>query len=206
MQSTLDRYGAGIQITQVQLQKVDPAKQVIDRLPAPTLSGRRTRRRLTLTRLFQRRAAVPRRSPRTPKPIASRLSPRPRARRPVFLKSTTNTRRRPRSLVSACIWKPWNDCSEAPIRSSWIPERRVALSLICRSTSSCVGRKLRLKREAGDDGYRLSQHELANLVGATRENVNKCRSHGCRLLCCADIQRAYGCCGFHWCHNGSPRF
>ena len=30
MQSTLDRYGAGIQITQVQLQKVDPAKQVID--------------------------------------------------------------------------------------------------------------------------------------------------------------------------------
>jgi modulator of FtsH protease HflK len=30
MQSTLDRYGAGIQITQVQLQKVDPPSQVID--------------------------------------------------------------------------------------------------------------------------------------------------------------------------------
>jgi membrane protease subunit HflK len=30
MQSTLDRYGAGVQITQVQLQKVDPPKQVID--------------------------------------------------------------------------------------------------------------------------------------------------------------------------------
>jgi membrane protease subunit HflK len=30
MQSTLDRYGAGIQITQVQLQKVDPPAQVID--------------------------------------------------------------------------------------------------------------------------------------------------------------------------------
>ena len=30
IQSTLDRYGAGVQITQVQLQKVDPPKQVID--------------------------------------------------------------------------------------------------------------------------------------------------------------------------------
>ena len=30
MQSTLNRYGSGIQITQVQLQKVDPPKQVID--------------------------------------------------------------------------------------------------------------------------------------------------------------------------------
>jgi membrane protease subunit HflK len=30
MQSTLDRYGSGIQVTQVQLQKVDPPAQVID--------------------------------------------------------------------------------------------------------------------------------------------------------------------------------
>jgi membrane protease subunit HflK len=30
MQSTLDHYGAGIQVTQVQLQKVDPPAQVID--------------------------------------------------------------------------------------------------------------------------------------------------------------------------------
>src|SRR5436189_5694127 len=30
MQSVLDKYGAGIQITQVQLQKVDPPSQVID--------------------------------------------------------------------------------------------------------------------------------------------------------------------------------
>ncbi len=30
MQTTLDHYGAGIQVTQVQLQKVDPPKQVID--------------------------------------------------------------------------------------------------------------------------------------------------------------------------------
>lgn len=30
MQTTLDNYGAGIQVTQVQLQKVDPPKQVID--------------------------------------------------------------------------------------------------------------------------------------------------------------------------------
>ena len=32
MQSVLDKYGAGIQITQVQLQKVDPPSQVIDSL------------------------------------------------------------------------------------------------------------------------------------------------------------------------------
>src|SRR5207237_3168944 len=30
MQKTLDQYGAGIQVTQVQLQKVDPPAQVID--------------------------------------------------------------------------------------------------------------------------------------------------------------------------------
>src|SRR5262249_45346559 len=30
MQTTLDKYGSGIQITQVQLQKVDPPSQVID--------------------------------------------------------------------------------------------------------------------------------------------------------------------------------
>ena len=30
MQSTLDKYGSGIQITLVQLQKVDPPSQVID--------------------------------------------------------------------------------------------------------------------------------------------------------------------------------
>src|SRR5207253_10759372 len=30
MQRTLDHYGAGVQITQVQLQKVDPPQQVID--------------------------------------------------------------------------------------------------------------------------------------------------------------------------------
>ncbi len=30
MQKTLDSYGAGVQVTQVQLQKVDPPAQVID--------------------------------------------------------------------------------------------------------------------------------------------------------------------------------
>ena len=35
-----------------------------------------------------------------------------------------NTRRRPTSPASACIWKPWSGCSGEPTRSSSIPELR----------------------------------------------------------------------------------
>ena len=80
MQKTLDHYGAGIQVTQVQLQKVDPPAQVLDsfrtarRRSMP--NGRRTRRRPMPTGSSPRGAAAWRRSPRRPKPIASRPSPR----------------------------------------------------------------------------------------------------------------------------------
>ena len=54
MQRTLDHYGAGILVQQVQLQKVDPPSQVIDafrdvQAAAPISSAPSTRRRPTPT-------------------------------------------------------------------------------------------------------------------------------------------------------------
>ena len=54
-----------------------------------------TRRRPTPTGSYRKRAAAPPRSPRTPKPIASRPSPRPTARPRASCRFTINTRRRP---------------------------------------------------------------------------------------------------------------
>ncbi len=45
MQSTLNKYGAGITITQVQLQKVDPPSQVIELVPRRAGGSRRSRAR-----------------------------------------------------------------------------------------------------------------------------------------------------------------
>ena len=76
MQKTLDDYGAGVVIQQVQLQKVDPPTQVIDafrdvQAARSDLERAQTRRRPTPTTSCRRRAATPPRSPRTPKPIKS---------------------------------------------------------------------------------------------------------------------------------------
>ena len=91
MQKVLDTYQAGIQVTQVQMQKVDPPAQVIDasatcRRRAPTSNARRTRGRPTPTASCPRRAAGRRRSSRRPKPIASRPSPKPRGQAARFSK------------------------------------------------------------------------------------------------------------------------
>ena len=85
MQKTLDSYGAGIQITQVQMQKVDPPAQVIDafrdvQAARADLERCRTRRRPMPTASFPKRADARRRSCRPPKATGSRRSPRPRAR------------------------------------------------------------------------------------------------------------------------------
>ena len=45
MQRTLDEYGAGVQVTQVQMQKVDPPAQVIDVVPRRAGGARRPRAR-----------------------------------------------------------------------------------------------------------------------------------------------------------------
>lgn len=85
IQRTLDSYGAGILISQVQMQKVDPPAQVIDafrdvQAARANLEQCRTRRRPTPTRSCRRHADVRRRSRRPPKATGSRRSPRPRAR------------------------------------------------------------------------------------------------------------------------------
>src|SRR5215813_13719091 len=116
---------------------------------APTASGHRTKRRVTPTRWCPRRAGAPRRSPRAPKPIATRRWPKPRAPRRAFSRSTTNTRRRRTSPDNACIWRPWSGCSGVPIKSSWT--REAASFLICRSISSRGGRRRRRRREAADE-------------------------------------------------------
>ncbi len=87
MQKTLDDYDAGVIVQQVQLQKVDPPMQVIDAF--------RTKPRPMPIGSCRKRAAAPPRSPRIPKPIANRLSPKPRVRRRGSRKFTNNTRRRP---------------------------------------------------------------------------------------------------------------
>lgn len=61
IQQILDQYQAGIEVTQVQLQKVDPPQQVIDafrdvQAAAPTRSVCRTRRKPTATTFFPVRA------------------------------------------------------------------------------------------------------------------------------------------------------
>jgi HflK protein len=161
MQSVLDKYGAGIQITQVQLQKVDPPSQVIDafrdvQAARADLERSQNEAQTYANKVVPERADAPRRSPRTPKPIASRRWPRLRARRHASSRSTMNTRRRPMSPASACIWKPWNGCSEAPTRSSWI--REVGSFPICRSTSSRGDRRRRRRRKAADETQSRGRH------------------------------------------------
>jgi modulator of FtsH protease HflK len=99
MQKTLDDYGAGVVVQQVQLQKVDPPTQVLDAFrdvqAALISSVRRTKPRPTPTESCRKRAAVPPRLSRTPKPIANRPSLKRRARPRVSRKCTSNTKRRP---------------------------------------------------------------------------------------------------------------
>ncbi|MEJ0041385.1 MAG: SPFH domain-containing protein [Rhizomicrobium sp.] len=73
MQKTLDLYGAGVTITNVTMQKVDPPGEVIDayrdvQAARATRSGRATRRKASPTRSSRRPAATRPASSRTPRP------------------------------------------------------------------------------------------------------------------------------------------
>src|SRR5665647_2106230 len=84
MQKTLDHYGAGFIVQQVQLQKVDPPTQVIDSFrdvqAALEIGARRTRRRLTPTGWCRKRAATWRASRRPRRPTSRRPWRKPPAR------------------------------------------------------------------------------------------------------------------------------
>lgn len=100
LQATLDSYGAGIEITEVRLQKVDPPAQVLDafrdvQAARADQSVCATRPRPTPTPSSRGHAATRRRSRRPPKRIANRSSPKRRARPDVSFRSTRNTGRRP---------------------------------------------------------------------------------------------------------------
>ena len=102
MQRTLDSYGAGIQIDQVQLQKVDPPAEVIDAF-RDVQAARADKERLqneAYAYANQGGAGGARSRPtascRAPKATSSRSSTTPPVRRRASCRSTTNTRRRPR--------------------------------------------------------------------------------------------------------------
>src|SRR6516164_2727115 len=124
MQKTLDDYGAGVTVQQVQLQKVDPPMQVIDAFRDVQAARSDLERAQNEAQTYANRVV----------PEASRPSLKARARPPASAKSTSNTRRRPTSRASASISKPWSACSAAPTRPSSIPagSRARASCLICR--------------------------------------------------------------------------
>ncbi len=101
MQKTLDNYGAGILVQQVQLQKVDPPTQVIDAFrdvqAARSDLERAAERGADLRQPRGAGGARPRRQdhPGRRSLSRSRPSPTPTARPRASCRSTSNTRRRP---------------------------------------------------------------------------------------------------------------
>ena len=98
MQKTLDSYGAGIVVQQVQLQKVDPPTQVIDAFRDVQAARSDMERAQNEAQTYANRVVPEARGravSRTPKPIANRPSLKRRARPRVSRKCTSNTKRRP---------------------------------------------------------------------------------------------------------------
>ena len=130
MQKVLDSYQAGIQVTQVQMQKVDPPAQVIDAFrdvqaaradleraqnEAQTYANRVVpEARGQAAQIQQAAEAYREQTVAEAKGQAARFSQGLRA----------NTRRRRRSRASASIWRRWSACSAAPTRSSSIPDQQ----------------------------------------------------------------------------------
>jgi membrane protease subunit HflK len=150
MQKTLDHYGAGILVQQVQLQKVDPPTQVIDAFRDVQAARADLERSVNESQTYANKV-VPeaRRSRKARKPTSRRPWRKPPVRPRASSRSTSSTRRRPKSPVSACISKPWNACSAAPTRSSWTPAAKAAAAwcLTCRWVNLTVRRNRGPRRE-----------------------------------------------------------
>ena len=111
MQKTLDSYGAGVTITRVQMQKVDPPEQVLDAyrdVQAARADQERcaTRPKAMPTRSSPKRAAAPRKIVQDAEAYQQQVD-RGSQRRGQALssRSMTHTARRRRSRASACIWR-----------------------------------------------------------------------------------------------------
>jgi membrane protease subunit HflK len=95
MQKILDSYGAGVQVTQVQLQKVDPPAQVIDAF-RDVQAARADQERLQNEAQAYANRIIPEAkgaSSRQPKASATRSSLWPKATLPASSACTSNTRR-----------------------------------------------------------------------------------------------------------------
>ena len=127
MQKTLDDYGAGVVVQQVQLQKGRSADAGDRRLPRRAGGAFRSRARPErspdLRQPHRAGSARPRRQDHPGRRSLSRTDGR-RSEGPSFTllaKSTSNTTRRPTSRGSGSISRPWSGCSAAPTKPSSTP-------------------------------------------------------------------------------------
>ena len=144
MQKVLDSYQAGMQVTQVQLQKVDPPTQVIDSLRDVQAARIDLERAQNEAQTYANRVVPEARGRasqilQSAEAYASRPSPKPAVRPRASSASMKSTRRRRTSPASASISRPWSGCS-GPIRpiildfggaaaAAWCPScRSISLS------------------------------------------------------------------------------
>ena len=131
MQKTLDHYGAGIILQQVQLQKVDPPAQVIDAFRDVQAARADLERAVNEAQTYANRV-VPEARGRVAQITQAAEAYRQQTvaeatgQTSVPENSSSNTKKRPTLPASACISKPWNVCSAAPTRSFWILEQAAA--------------------------------------------------------------------------------
>ena len=160
MQKTLDHYGAGIDITQVQLQKVDPPKQVIDAFRDVQAARIDLDRSVNEAQTYANRVVPEARGnvakiTQAAEAYKSQTVAQATGETSRFLRSMSSTRKRPTSPASACIWRPWSACSAMPTRSSSIPARtagRGALSAAQRTVGAApTAAKPPPRREASDE-------------------------------------------------------
>src|SRR5499425_2322824 len=130
MQKVLDDYGAGVQITQVQLQKVDPPSQVIDAF--------RDVQAARAAQITQSAEAYRDQTVAEAKGATAR-----------FLQVYDEYKKAPDVTRQRMYLETMERLFGVPIKSSWT--REAASFLICRSISSRGGRRRRRRREAADE-------------------------------------------------------
>ena len=132
MQKVLDSYQAGIQVTQVQMQKVDPPAQVIDSFRDVQAARADLERAQNEAQTYANRVVPEARGTRGADPAVGRSLSRADGRRghrpggALLQGLRASTRRRRRSRASASISRRWSACSAAPTRCCSIPTSRAA--------------------------------------------------------------------------------
>ncbi len=121
MQKILELYGAGVQVTQVQLQKVDPPAQVIDAF-RDVQAARADQERLQNEAEAYSNRIIPEARGEAERILQAAQGYRDQVIALAsgdaagFSRSTSSTRRRPTSPGSASSSRPWRRCSAIPTR------------------------------------------------------------------------------------------